>query len=271
MAVLVASVESRTRILSSVRGMTDVELCERCEELMPVLRRTLVDAVLVEPWDSHGVAASMTVRELRGAFPSVPVIMYCRLDHQSMREIVELTRAGADELVLRGVDDVRGVLQGLLVATSIRRAAAQALEYLLPDVSAGVLPLLSYCLHHAGDRVHVRSVADALGVDRRTLVNRLASLGLPGPAALISWSRLILAARLLEDPGRSVEQAAYALNFGSAPALRNMLRRYTGLRPAEVRRGGGMRCVLDLLRRRLRSARAPSVRWRHRAHERSVG
>ena len=46
-----------------------------------------------------------------------------------------------------------------------------------------------------------------------TLVDRLATAGLPTPSAMIAWCRLTLAAQMLEDPARSVEQIALLLDF----------------------------------------------------------
>src|SRR4029079_12236459 len=91
-------------------------------------------------------------------------------------------------------------------------------------------------------------IAHALGIARRTLVSRLASAGLPGPAALITWSRLLVVAHLLEDPARSVDQVAAAVGFPSSTSLRVTCKRYTGVRPLDLRSRGGHRHVLDLIR-----------------------
>jgi transcriptional regulator GlxA family with amidase domain len=99
--------------------------------------------------------------------------------------------------------------------------------------------------------VTVADAAAALGVHRKTLVDRLATAQLPTPSAMIAWCRLTLAAQMLEDPARSVEQIALLLDFSSAASLRNMLKRYTGLSPREVRENGGLRCVLHAFRQTL--------------------
>ena len=75
-----------------------------------------------------------------------------------------------------------------------------------------------------------------------------------GASAMIAWCRLITAARLLEDPGRTVEQVALLLDFPSGASLRNMLKRYTGLAPGEVRENGGMRCVIHAFLRSIAPA-----------------
>jgi AraC-like DNA-binding protein len=64
----------------------------------------------------------------------------------------------------------------------------------------------------------------------------------------------VLAARRLEDPGRTVEEVAFELEYPSGNALRNMLRRYTGLRPVDLRSPAGGRRVLERFRYAMRGA-----------------
>src|SRR3546814_9586520 len=76
-------------------------------------------------------------------------------------------------------------------------------------------PFVTFCLEQARRAITVPEAAAALGVHRKTLVDRLAAAGFPTPSAMIAWCRLITAARLLEDPGRTVEQVALLLDFPS--------------------------------------------------------
>ena len=64
------------------------------------------------------------------------------------------------------------------------------------------------------------------------------------------------AARLLDDPGRTIEQVALKLDFPSGAALRNMFKRYTGLRTTEVRENGGVRCLVHTFKRELAAVSA---------------
>ena len=74
---------------------------------------------------------------------------------------------------------------------------------------------------------------------------------------------------MMEDVSRPLEHIALQLNFSSAASLRNMLARYTRLRPCEVRQNGGFVCGLHALRRAIaaseeRGARTPAARPRRR-------
>jgi transcriptional regulator GlxA family with amidase domain len=82
---------------------------------------------------------------------------------------------------------------------------------------------------------------------RRTLAYRLQRAGSPSAAALISWSRLLVAAEMLVDERRSVEATALALGFASGSALRGMLQRYAYVTPRELRARGGLQYLLARL------------------------
>ena len=77
---------------------------------------------------------------------------------------------------------------------------------------------------------------------------------------MICWLRLLLVAHELEQPGYPVERIAVDFDFPSSTALRNMLKRYTGLRPAELRQNGGLRCALHLFRQVLARERTAAAR-----------
>jgi AraC-like DNA-binding protein len=254
---LIVCLEARVRIRQAVRGWAHVCFCERGEELLALAAACSLEGVVTEPWDADGRPVAPAVRLLRERFLSTPVAVYCALSAETARELLALARAGADEIILRGVDDVGVVVRSVFAHAGMLRVAAQALQVLAPGLPPEVVPVVSHCLVHAREAPSVEQLAGAFGIHRKTLVNRLATAGLPSPSVLISWGRLLLAARLLEDPGRSVEQVGLALNFGSGGALRSMLRRYTGLRPYEIRENGGMDCVLHLFRKALGRPVAP--------------
>ncbi|HJU64286.1 MAG TPA: hypothetical protein VJ596_01355, partial [Gemmatimonadaceae bacterium] len=55
---------------------------------------------------------------------------------------------------------------------------------------------------------------------------------------------------------RPVEQIALAFGFGSGTGFRNMLRRYTGLRPGALRAAGGFDAVAERFMRACTDSRA---------------
>ncbi|MGQ0648325.1 MAG: helix-turn-helix domain-containing protein [Gemmatimonadaceae bacterium] len=215
------------------------------------MQNGLADVVVLDMRDTLGESTLPAVRRIREDFPSVPVVLYTAISPSISRDMLEFARAGVNDLVLRGVDDVKVTLRASLTSAadhcSARAIAAEVESLVPPNVAA----MIRYCLENGRRALTVEDVAAALNVHRKTLVDRLNSAGLPTPSAIIAWCRLLVSARLLEDPGRSVEQVALLLDFPSGTSMRNMVKRYTGLRTGEVRENGGLRCVLHAFKREL--------------------
>jgi AraC-like DNA-binding protein len=172
--------------------------------------------------------------------------------------MLDAAYAGATEVVIANFDDVGVTLSQRLAtaqATALGRQVMACVRELVPE---SVASLIDYFLRHARSAPTVAAASHALGVHRKTLALHCSRAKCPGPSALACWSRLILAAQRLEDPGRTTERAALELRFPSASAFRNMLKRYTGLSPSEVRERGGSLCIVDLFTARLRTARGRS-------------
>jgi AraC-like DNA-binding protein len=248
-------------------GGVAVEFHATGASLLAAVRERRLAAVVLEPRDGAGLATDATVRAIRRGYPSLPVIAYVLPGRACSADILALARAGVHELVLRGVDDV-GIALRAAVSSAVRQSVAErVLREAAPLVGTAALEILRYCLEHAAEAPTIHGVARALGVHRKTLVNRMRAASLPPPRALLGWCRLLVAAELLDDPARPVEQVALELDFPSGTAFRNMLRRYTALGPREVRENGGLECVLHAFKRALvagRDADRPAAPMRRR-------
>jgi AraC-like DNA-binding protein len=252
---LVIGTKCRARVRGALAGRADVRFCELRGDLVPLAKSARASAILAEPRDRAGDDVSDVIAAVRNGMPSVPVIAYIA-DHQtSSGDILAMARAGVHDLVRAGFDDVGFALGAALASATAACATTTARDELESLVAADAWPFVSYCLTRAHGPISVRSAAAALGLDRRTLVRRLERAGLPQPRRVAGWCRVIAAARLLDEPIYTLEQAALRLDFPSGTALRNMLVRYTGLRPREIRENGGVRCVLHLFKRELTTAR----------------
>jgi AraC-like DNA-binding protein len=247
----------RLRIATAVRGHATVQFVATAGELLAHLADSsaLPLALIVEPRDCDGRSTAAVVRQLAAAHPRLPIIGYCRAGYEHSRDILELGLAGAHELLFHGIDDSGVALRGVLTSAGQACAATQVLRAIADDVPPALLPLFEFCLAYPERATSVQAVAHVLGVHRKTLVNYCAQASLPPPGAVIAWCRLLLVGHFLETPGRTVEGIALRVEFASATALRNMLRRYTGLRPQQVRERGGLRCVVEAFRRRLATRR----------------
>jgi AraC-like DNA-binding protein len=88
---------------------------------------------------------------------------------------------------------------------------------------------------------------------------------LPPPHKILGWSRLLIAIRLLNEGGYSVERVAQELNFPGGASLRNMLKRYVGKSPGELRHSDGFQQMLDGFKSALIAARRKSKSLEMRA------
>jgi AraC-like DNA-binding protein len=247
----------RLRIATAVRGHATVHFVGTTSELLAHLGESAVlpIALIVEPRDCDGHSTMTVIRQLGAAHPRLPIIGYCHAGYEHSRDILELGHAGAHELLFHGIDDSGVALRGVLNSAGQACAATQVLCAIADDVPAALLPLFEFCLAYPERATSVQAVAHVLGVHRKTLVNYCAQASLPPPGAVIAWCRLLLVGHFLETPGRTVEGIALRVEFASATALRNMLRRYTGLRPQQVRERGGLVCIVEAFRRSLAEKR----------------
>jgi AraC-like DNA-binding protein len=253
---LIVGPKCRARVREALAGRSVVHFCDQRNELLPLAASTHASAVIAEPRDRAGDDVSPAILALRNGLPSVPVIAYICEDKSASGDILAMARAGVHDLVRSGFDDVGFALGAALASATAACATESARDELEHLVPPDAWPFVSYCLTRAHLPISIHGAAKALGIDRRTLVRRLERAGLPQPRRIAGWCRVIAAARLLDEPIYTLEEAALRLDFPSGTALRNMLMRYTGLRPREIRENGGVRCVLHLFRRDMSAARA---------------
>lgn len=258
----------RARLAEAMRGRAvAVRFVATCEEARAALAAGGARALVLAPRDARGVPAEPLVADVCVGHPRVTVVAYCALargDPATSGAVVAMVRAGAHAVVLRDVDDAPHALHAALRGAEHAGGASRVLDALGESLPPAVRAVLGVYLR-AGDAAppSVAAVAAALGVHRRTLVNRMRAAGCPPPRALRAWCRVFSAAHLLEDCGRTVESVALQLDFDSPSGLRNALRRYTGLAPSALRAAGGLQCALrafaEACARRRASDRAAGV------------
>lgn len=202
----------------------------------------------LEPRLDSSIGMLATLRRIRIAMPTSTVVLFCPLTREIARILLIAGRFGVDRVALRGYDDLARVVNDALLG----QRHATAIEIILSRLDltqSRLAPVLARVIRRAFDApCSVEELARELGVDRKTLHNRLRAAGLPSPAVLISWSRLFAAGWLLDDPAHSVASVARALGFTSVSELRGMLARYLHARASDLRRQGALNAILDAFR-----------------------
>jgi AraC-like DNA-binding protein len=208
-----------------------------------------VVVLAIAPDSARDVVA--IARELRVRCPRAALVAYCGGVRDTPARIGALAAAGVHQFVFTDVNDHGTVLRTILASARQQCAAEVVMAALRPLVPAPIHPLVEAALSRPSIVSDVRSLADALGVHRKTVFNRCAHAAVLNPMELLTWTRLALVAYLLEATGVTVEKISIETGYPSPTALRNTMKRYTGLRPMEVRASGGLQIVVDRLRARL--------------------
>jgi AraC-like DNA-binding protein len=208
-----------------------------------------VSIVITEPVDRLTNPTWPVVAELRRLFPGLPLLGYCSMRSSLSADIVDLVRAGVHDIIFLDVDDSVVGLRAKLAKARTIGTAEWAFCEIEPSLPPAMAQIIQYGLSNASRSSTVSELAAVLAVNRKTLVNWCRAAGAPPPGNVLSWCRLLMVARLLEDSERSTEHIALELGYPTAGALRAMLKRYTSLNPGELRTAGGVRLLLDLFKR----------------------
>ena len=246
-AALVLGRLERARLQDAVRGRAVLEHVDTVSALEHLVACSVprVSAVIAEPFDIRRTPVAPTIARLRAEYPGVALIGFCQPAHKFSSEIVAMVHAGVHELVFRGVDDSSVAFRQTLARAAQTSAARQVLNALEEHLAPEAMAIVETCVQYAWPDFSSRALAQVLGVNVKTLVKQCRSNGLPSPGALLNWVRLMVVAYLLEAEGRALEHVAAAFGLESASPLRNLMKRYTGLRSLEVRTGGGLKVVIE--------------------------
>ena len=245
----------RARLSDALRGRAHVHDIDSFAELNQWLRSTVesVDLVLLSPVDREGNDPARAIRQLASDRPRVAIVAFCQAGSQYSTDIRLLAAAGVHQFVFNGIDDTGVALRAVLESARRACAADFVMQQLSPLIPALLQPLVETALARPDSVASVDALAGAAGVHRKTLFNRCERADFLPPAELLAWTRMALVGYLLETTGCTVETIAFQLSFSSKTALRNAIKRYTGFTAIEIRRGGGLACVLEALGRRLRT------------------
>lgn len=245
---LVLGKTERARLMAALRGQYALQFADRGYELLALVKgeQSSVAGVMLEMRDADGRSTCDIVTQIALSELSPPVLAYCRAGGEHTGEIRKFVLAGVRELVFEGVDDMGVALRSVLSSAQQAQVGERVANTLLTALPPILGPFVRYVTAHP-ETQRVIDVANALGYNRKTLVNHCAQAAAPPPQELLAWCRLAVVAELLCTTPRTIESIGLQLDFPSDTALRNMMKRYTGLRASDVRVRGGMRCVMDAL------------------------
>jgi AraC-like DNA-binding protein len=229
---------ARRAVREALMPHSHVEICATRREVLDRLRQIDAGAVLTDLQPEHGLSAAQFAGRMSALSPSVPLVAVARVSEGDLRALLPAARAGVSELIVVGVDDpwtvVRRVARSPVFDSCVVDVIA-AMRYLVREAN---WPVVEYCIRSSRAGVTVVQWSQEAGIRRNTLLVRLTSAGLPPPARLLSWGRLLIAITLMTDHRWSTDHVATELGFSSSSAFRKSLRRHAGMRPSEARTAG---------------------------------
>ena len=226
----------RARVEAAVGNGVDVVLEETIPAAIRLVRERPVRAVLVSVARCREEQLPDLDRLVQG-FPAVPTVAVVagpgnseallRLGARGVREVVDVSLPD-------GCRRLRALLDspGSPATARIQGPILQALG----DVSPDTRLFFEALIRCAPDHLTVRDVAKTLRLPTSTLLSRFQRAGLPSPKSYLAAIRLLHAALLLVDDGRSVADVAYRLEYSSPQSFGRHVRAMLGVTANEFRR-----------------------------------
>lgn len=226
----------RARVEAAVGNGVDVVLEETIPAAIRLVRERPVRAVLVSVARCREEQFPDLDRLVQG-FPAVPTVAVVagpgnseallRLGARGVREVVDVSLPD-------GCRRLRALLDapGSPATARIQGPILQALG----DVSPDTRLFFEALIRCAPDHLTVRDVAKTLRLPTSTLLSRFQRAGLPSPKSYLAAIRLLHAALLLVDDGRSVADVAYRLEYSSPQSFGRHVRAMLGVTANEFRR-----------------------------------
>ena len=230
----------------------------------PALRRfaALPDeyrARFVDGWDAlaaalEGAAPSVTVladpylgrtpsqgpsprlRELMWRRPSIPLLAAMPLREEWAEHASAVYAWGVSEVLDLLLETSPGAVWQRLRATRARPLKRRVEEALSGYASEYARNLVRAACEVAVDGGGATELATLFGVEPRTASAWCRREGLPAPRRLLAWMRVLLAATLLEEDGRSIVNVARAAGYATDHALRRTMRDLAGGDPSTMPR-----------------------------------
>jgi AraC-like DNA-binding protein len=210
--------------------MADWDALERAMERVPPTA-----VVIVDPYAPAEPAPSPRLEALLAQMPSATVVAAFAVTAQTARHVEMLARWGVADVIDLGREDSPVALRRRLRMVQ-GRLAARLLERALPrSTPTRTRALLSVAADTAAVGGGSADLAQALGITERTVLRWCGRADLPQPRRLLAWLRILLAADMLDDPGRTLGAVARACGYSSDTALRNTLRTFLSASPTELR------------------------------------
>lgn len=207
-------------------------------DAMRAVRRRRVDALVLSVHACCGEELPAVARFVR-EFPAIPAVaLVSHHDHDATETLLKLgatgVRSAVDCTEPAGWRRLRD-----LVGHPASPVAVRILARLVPSLGAAtgdVRAFFEAVARLAPVLTTVRGLARHLRICSSTLMSRFYRAGLPSPKTYLAGMRLLHAAHLFANPGLSVADVAYRLDYSSPQSFGRHLKAMLGVTAGEFRR-----------------------------------
>ncbi len=206
------------------------------EELDGLVRRSSVDVAILDP-AADGIVRVSEIRTLLDQYPTLPVVLYTAMSPLTLKALVELSKYGAQQVVLHRFDDSPRTLKKLLEGQPGTTFSAHLLERL--SVPVGALPgalarAVERMFKRPGQFLGVPDLVSAAQMPTRTVYRQFQKVRLASPRAVVAAARLLRAYSYMREPGHSLIDVEKKLGYPPGQMRRSMIE-MVGETPGRVR------------------------------------
>jgi AraC-like DNA-binding protein len=195
-----------------------------------------VDVAVLDP-AADGIVRTSEIRTLIDQYPTLPVVLYTALSPLTLKALVELSKHGAQQVVLHRFDDSPRTLRNLLEGQPGTTFSALLLERMA--VPIGALPgnlarAIERMFKRPGQFFGVPDLVSAAQMPTRTVYRQLERVGLASPRIMVAAARLLRAYSYMREPGHTMLDVERKLGFAPGQLRRAMIE-MVGETPGRIR------------------------------------
>jgi AraC-like DNA-binding protein len=224
--------------------------------------------VVVDPFEgapARGIAPAEVARLLQ-RFPSLTVAAAVPVRSGSEADIRRLGESGVVELIDLVEESTPVAVGQRLQATRGRRLRTLLDRALPPRMSGLARSIIAAATEVVADGGQGSDLAERMNVTTRTLSRWCRRAALPPPKRLLAWMRILAAADLIDDPGRTMSDVAASCGYAADTSLRHALRAFLGRGPRELREQGAFAAASEAFVQALIEARSSDKRYRRKVN-----
>lgn len=234
----------QARVRDAAKKEFAVEVVADWEELLAALRRASLTAVAVVDPHFGSKELAPELRRLLREFPSTSVLAAFQSNRHA--DLLTLGQWGVAHVIMVREADAGMIRQLLEYARG--RPLQNLLERTLPKLSGSARSILINAADIAAAGGQAENLARAMFAAPRTLNRMCERAGLPPPRRTLGYMRLLLAAELLDEDKRTIEEIAYACGYASDSGLRRAFVEFLGSNPKSLRKSGAFRAAARAFR-----------------------